>query len=111
MSFLLTILGLFIVSGVLVTSNLSTSWPKWAWIWYNDDDGYGPKAGKWNAFVWLALRNPAANLRLVPGVSAPSRPLWYKTFFVLGKQFYHKIGWESGSPYYPVFSAGAGRGY
>lgn len=49
--------------------------PKWAWVWDNDRDGsLGDKRGwwrekvgnpesNWNQYRWLALRNPANNLR------------------------------------------------
>lgn len=87
------------------------------WLWWNDDDGTGPKEGWWDEYVWLAWRNPVANLRHVPGVSGPGRPLlyhwWIKPGLIIDPKegHYIKIGWESGPPYYPVFSLGSGRGY
>jgi hypothetical protein len=80
------------------------------WIWRNDDDPPGsPLAAGHNAFVWLALRNPVANLRHVKEVSAVGRPLFYRTWTDFGKQWYVKLGWMSNG--YPACSAGAGRGY
>lgn len=88
-------------------------WPKWAWIWDNEIDGiFGPTNTpytRWQAFYWSALRNPVNNFRFVVGVSQKGRPLWYKTWTILGKQFYAKAGWKSDG--YPCFSVGAGRGY
>jgi hypothetical protein len=77
------------------------------WIWNNQDDP--PPAGRWQTFVWLALRNPVANLRHLPFVSGEGRPLFYRTWTSFGKLFYIKIGWMSDG--YPALSAGAGRGY
>lgn len=62
------------------------SLPRWAWLWGNDFDGLlGDKRGWWventpfdwpaDSFAamwwWAAIRNPANNLRLVPGISCP----------------------------------------
>lgn len=60
--------------------------PKWAWLWSNDRDGAkGDKRGWWDReagfkwdkdsdsfiaqFWWLAIRNPANNLRFVRGIA------------------------------------------
>lgn len=60
--------------------------PRWAWLWSNDFDGaMGDKRGWWDAhapfglgaqhwfsqFWWLAIRNPANNLRRTPLGSCP----------------------------------------
>jgi hypothetical protein len=93
-------------------------WPalaKGSWLWWNVDDG-DPGKTWWARYVWLAWRNPVADLRLVPGVSGPDRPLiyhwWTSTPGDIKSGHYIKVGWESGPPYYPVFQPyGAGRGY
>jgi hypothetical protein len=86
---------------------LSPALARLTWLWWNSDD---PPAGAWGAqYVWLAWRNPVANLRHVPGVSAKGRPLWYWTHTFGSRQFYAKAGWMSDG--YPALSAGAGRGY
>lgn len=79
------------------------------WIWYNSTDQPQPSWSKWYTFYWLALRNPVANLRLVPGVSGTGRPLFYRTWTWFGKLFYAKVGWMSNG--LPACSFGAGRGY
>lgn len=85
--------------------------PKWAWIWDNDEDGvsplwYNPEHTRWRSFVWTALRNPCNNLRFVWGVSKPGRPLWLWT----NGKYYAKAGWEAGTGW-PSLSAGAGTGF
>jgi hypothetical protein len=79
------------------------------WIWENEDDPPAANWTRWHTFKWLALRNPVANLRHIPGVSGTGRPLFYRTWTDFGKQFYVKVGWMSNG--YPALSAGAGRGY
>jgi hypothetical protein len=87
---------------------LSPSLAKASWLWWNSDDG--AVGGTWWArYVWLAWRNPVANLRHVWGVSKVGRPLWYRTWVLNEKQFYFKAGWMSDG--YPAFSAGAGKGF
>jgi hypothetical protein len=100
-------------------------WPalaKGTWLWWNVDDG-DPGKTWWARYVWLAWRNPVADLRKIPGVSGAGRPLIYKwwkgrsdartsTSNEVKSGHYVKVGWESGPPYYPVFQPfGAGRGY
>jgi hypothetical protein len=77
-------------------------WPKWAWIWDNDENGICPHPifNAWYAFYWAGLRNPVANLRLVPGVSKIGRPLWR---WIKGG-WYAQAGWDDRG--FPVFSAG-----
>jgi hypothetical protein len=76
------------------------------WLWWNSDDQKLIDAMSWwNAYVYLAWRNPVANLRRIPGVSGKGRPLWYWS----NQKFYAKAGWMSDG--YPACSAGAGRGY
>ena len=93
---------------------LSPQLAKFTWLWWNSDDG-AVGATWWQRYIWLAWRNPVANLRRVPGVSGPCRPLlyhwWTKTPDDIKSGHYVKIGWDSGAPYYPVFSGGAGRGF
>jgi hypothetical protein len=60
---------------------------------------------KWDAYVYLAWRNPVANLRHVPGVSKVGRPLWYWS----NQKYYAKAGWMSDG--YPCLSFGSGKGY
>lgn len=107
----LMVLGWFIVALCVTATRRGwlRDWPHWAWLWFNDEDGYGTIPGWWGAFDWLALRNPVANLRHVRGVSKVGRPLYYRTWLVKGRQFYVKAGWMSDG--YPACSAGAGRGY
>lgn len=86
-------------------------WPRWAWVWSNDEDGiagHGPLT-RWHAFVWTALRNSVSNFRFIGGVSGKNRPLWYWTGTVFGAQRYAKVGWESSG--WPSLSAGSGKGY
>lgn len=60
--------------------------PAWAWLWSNDRDGaLGDKRGWWHLnapfglgayhwfsqFWWLAIRNPANNMRFSPWFSCP----------------------------------------
>jgi len=115
-------------------------WPAWAWIWDNDEDGVAPswyreKHPDWSfektAFRWSALRNSVNNLRYVKGVSAPGRPLMYRTWTwqvpvvawrtwgfvsypkvaaVQTRQFYWKAGWQPNTGW-PVISAGGGNGF
>lgn len=95
-------------------------WPalaKASWLWWNVDDG-DPGKTWWARYVWLAWRNPVADLRRIPGVSGPGRPLLYHWWISNPETadpksgHYIKVGWESGPPYYPVFQPfGAGRGY
>ena len=94
-------------------------WPRWAWLWDNDEDGVYPHwyvvlNPQWSVarveFMWTALRNSVNNLRFVPGVSKPGRPLFYRTWTARGRQFYAKAGWAAKTGW-PMMSAGAGRGY
>lgn len=76
------------------------------WLWWNDDDDAlleGMSMGQ--QYIYLSWRNPVANLRHVPGVSAKGRPLWY---WSNGKH-YAKAGWMSDG--YPCLSAGSGKGF
>jgi uncharacterized membrane-anchored protein YitT (DUF2179 family) len=88
---------------------------KFLWLWWNDDDPPKPGTSWWSEYVWLAWRNPVANLRRIPGVAGAGRPLiyhwWHPASTGTTDGWYVKIGWESGAPYYPVMSAGSGRGY
>jgi hypothetical protein len=97
--------------GIPVVAYQVTRWPhnfdRWAWLWWNDEDGYGPSTSYWERFSWLALRNSVNNLRHVPGVSKIGRPLWIRNWTIGGKLFYAKAGWLSNG--YPVMSAGAGK--
>jgi hypothetical protein len=83
------------------------------WLWENSDDPPPAAWSRWKAFVWLALRNPVANFRFVPGVSGKGRPLFYRTWFwtirAWHKQFYVKIGWLGNG--YPACNWGGGKGY
>jgi hypothetical protein len=80
------------------------------WLWRNSDDLYLiEKMSRWDEYVYLAWRNPVANLRHVPGVSGKGRPLYYRNWLVKGKQFYFKCGWMSDG--LPCFSAGSGKGF
>lgn len=79
------------------------------WIWENMDDAPQLAWSKWRTIVWLAFRNPVANLRHIKGVSKAGRPLFYRTWTLWGKLFYVKAGWMSNG--FPACSSGAGRGY
>ena len=83
-------------------------WPKSFWLWSNDEDGVMPPGynTRWKMFVWTALRNPVNNLRFVPGVSKPGRPLWYWS----NGKYYAKAGWAFTTGW-PMLSAGSGKGY
>lgn len=130
-SAVLTLMGVPICA-VLAYGNFSDSqrwavwhWPKWAWLWDNEEDGTAPfwyleANPTWSfaraEFMWTALRNPCNNLRYVRGVSKVGRPLFYKTWIVpkgtlclSGREFYVKVGWLSNG--FPCLSGGSGRGY
>jgi hypothetical protein len=80
------------------------------WLWWNDDDAALIEPMSMGAqYIYLSWRNPVANLRHVPGVSAKGRPLYYRTWLVKGRQLYCKAGWLSDG--YPCCSFGGGRGY
>ena len=72
------------------------------WIWKNDIDQ--PAGTRWQFYVWIALRNPVSNLRLVPEVSKIGRPYWRKTWGAKPGGFYAHAGWNASG--YPVLSAG-----
>ncbi len=65
------ILGLFIVPYCI----RQNEWPKWAWLWGNDQEGYPDwfvkKAANswyrkyWPKFHWFAIENPFNNLRFL----------------------------------------------
>jgi hypothetical protein len=97
----LAILGWFIC--------LSPALARASWLWWNDDDGSGPGSTWWAKYVWLAWRNPVANLRKVKGVSSVGRPLFYRTWGSVPRQYYFKAGWMSDG--YPALSAGSGKGF
>jgi len=79
---------------------------KASWIFWNSVD---VPTGSWGSqYVWLALRNPVSNLRLIPGVSRAGRPLWNKQWLIRGTYYYAQAGWL-GTTGYPVLSAGKGR--
>jgi hypothetical protein len=97
-----------------VTGNPIVSFPKWAWLWSNDEDGvyptwYAKLNPAWSKartiFTWSALRNPVNNLRYVPGVSKKGRPLWRYTAVIGGKHLYCQCGWNGAGQ--PVLSGGA----
>lgn len=94
---LLLVLGLFVC--------LLPRFAKFTWLWWNNIDPPSTNQPWWPQYYWLALRNPVSNLRLVPGVSKPGRPLWYWS----NGKYYAKAGWTSNG--YPVLSAGSGKGY
>lgn len=129
-SLVLTGVGLLICAlGAWITPNRATksrvtglpilSFNKWFWLWSNDEDGiyptwYARVNSAWSyervIFVWTALRNPCNNLRFVPGVSNPGRPLYYRAGLIKGKPFYLKMGWEAKTGW-PSLSAGSGTGF
>lgn len=85
-------------------------WPHLAhatWIFWNDDDPPWEKSW-WDAYTWLAWRNPVDNFKHVKWTQAPYN-LPYKTWMWRGKQYYYKVGWMSNT--YAAMSIGAGRGY
>lgn len=82
-----------------------------SWLWWNtDDDTLISYMNWWQAYVYLAWRNPVANLRRVPGISLKGGPLLYRNWTWRGKEFYYKVGYSPGTGY-PMMSFGAGRGY
>lgn len=117
-SLILTIIGIP-VCAVLAYGKFSRPisgkwyWPKWAWVWSNDEDGVWPHwycidHPNWSTprleFHWTALRNPCNNLRYVPGVSLKGRPLWRKTWGAKPGGWYAQAGWNGSG--FPVLSAG-----
>lgn len=89
------------------------TFPAWAWVWSNDEDGIYPTwyhrvNPTWSygrtIFVWTALRNPVNNFRFVRGVSKIGRPLWRKTWGAKPGGFYVQAGWNASG--YPVLSGG-----
>lgn len=111
----LPVVGVLTAFGLMYITTGPPQFPRWAWIWANDEDGvegppwFNPTHSRWKAFVWSALRNPVSNLRFVRGVSKVGRPLFYRTWTVAGREFYAKAGWMTNG--YPCLSAGAGRGF
>ena len=119
-SLVLTIVGLPICAvlayGRFWTYDLSRDayrYPRWAWIWDNEEDGTLPywyvlAHPYWSQarlmFHWSALRNPCNNLRYVPGVSKVGRPAYRKTFTVAGHHLYVQAGWNLRG--YPELSGG-----
>lgn len=100
------------LAGLRLKSLVGAIWhfPSWAWIWDNEIDGVcGPLSPTpWNIYYWSALRNPVNNLRFVYGVSKVGRPLVYRTWKWLSRDFYYKFGWLPNG--YPCLSAGGGKG-
>jgi hypothetical protein len=95
----LTVLGWFIC--LLPYANIPPLWQN------RDDEALLDRMTPWQRYVYLAWRNPVANLRHVPGVSKAGRPLWIKNWTIRGKTYYAKAGWLSDG--YPCLSAGAGE--
>jgi hypothetical protein len=90
-------------------------WPRWAWVWSNDEDGvlarwyvnaYPNRPLWWLAFVWSALRNSCHNYCLIPGIFGEGRPIWVRNWIWRGTKYYIKAGWVSAG--WPVLSAGKG---
>ena len=72
------------------------------WIFWNKDDEKKIDAMSWwDAYTYLAWKNPVSNLRHIPGVSKPGRPLWLQQKTVAGQPFHRMVGWL-GSTGYPV---------
>jgi len=97
----LNILGVIVVPVCL----LLPKWPRWAWVWFNDEDGYGPYKSYFGKLYWLLIRNSVDNFKYVPGVFGLGRPLWYWS----NQRWYAKAGWESNGTI--CGSAGSGKGY
>lgn len=80
-------------------------WPALAhdlWIFWNKDDEKKIDAMSWwDAYTYLAWRNPVSNLRHLPGVSKPGRPLQLQQRTKNGVQQHRMVGWL-GSTGYPV---------
>jgi hypothetical protein len=80
-------------------------WPHLArasWLWWNeDDDAKIMSMSWWNQYTYIAWRNPVSNLRHIPGVSKPGRPLWLVQRTHNGVQQHRMAGWL-GSTGYPV---------
>jgi hypothetical protein len=89
-------------------------WPKWAWLWGNDEDGvigsYEFQTDHYNwsdsrkAFVWSALRNSVNNLRYVwpirtmvnkPAGASYAYELFTVTFLWQGFKTYLRIDTDS----------------
>lgn len=88
-------------------------WPRWAWLWDNNEDGvaalwYRQQNPTWSLarqqFTWSALRNPCNNLRYVRGVSKIGRPLWRITWGAKPGGLYFQAGWNLSG--FPVLSGG-----
>jgi hypothetical protein len=104
--------ALLFFPGLLIC--LSPTVARLSWLWWNSDDP--PTGWGWlRAYKWLAFRNHVANMRRIPGCAGPGRPLIYHWWEAnpadIKSGHYFKMGWESGPPYYPVWSAGSGRGF
>jgi hypothetical protein len=82
--------------------------PAVPWLWQNEDAVVLTQS-YWERYIYEGWRNPVSNLRYVRGVSGVGRPLFYRTWTMLGKEFYVKAGWMTDG--FPCLSAGAGRGY
>lgn len=78
--FVLVLLGLVMVP-LAYPFRTNTSFPKWAWVWDNREDGiFGPtwfNSGQHNfktCFLWSAIRNPANNMRFVDVFNVEHEP-------------------------------------
>lgn len=80
----------------------------WGWmnyLWGNPEDGVAPTGGRWNAFVWSALRNYSDNLKYV--YAEPGGPFYAKNFTVFGRPFYVMAGFRNAAGL-PTCSIGGG---
>lgn len=88
------LLGFFIVVPIAIRFK---EWPKWAWPWGNDQEGYPnwfvQKAAKswyrkyWPKFHWYAIENPFNNIRFL--IKEPKNV----------KTFPEKANWDYGMDY------------
>lgn len=64
---LLFLIGLPVTYLMVKRDHQSSHWPKWAWLWGNDEEGYPVWAAQRNIepWHWYAIRNPVNNLRYV----------------------------------------------
>lgn len=87
---------------------------KWMYVWDNDQDGIVEpgQARTWpNVFQWSAIRNSTHNFSNLAWVvrEKATMPLWYKTWFWFGRQFYWKAGKLASG--YLCLSFGGGKGF
>ena len=72
----LAIIGLVVIPFALVYERFTKEWPRWAWVWGNDEEGCPAwwidrvsldhwYTDRWPYWWWYAIRNPVNNSRFI----------------------------------------------